>query len=341
VSFLFLSSHQLGSIKKILRSAGLFTLAIVASWWTQAAIAKDPPLQKVTVALDWTPNTNHTGLYVAKAQGDFKKSGLDVTLIQPNQTSATKLVAAGAADFGISFMSDVFKARAKGLPVRAVAAIMQSSTSCFAWRETSPIRTVKDWENKRYGGWGTPEEEATIRYIMKKNNADFSKVKIVTTGVEDFVPATNGHADFMWVYMGWGGMMAKIKGVKIKTLCAKDLDPLFDRPAPLITVSETTLATKGDLVKKFLSAVGSGYQLASSNPKAASALLLKEVPELDPELVLRSAEFLAPYYMKDAKQWGSMKPKIWELVGQWLKENAIVDKIEASQQYFTNDYLPQ
>ena len=37
-------------------------------------------LRPITVVLDWTPNTNHTGLYVAQAEGYFEEQGLDVTL---------------------------------------------------------------------------------------------------------------------------------------------------------------------------------------------------------------------------------------------------------------------
>ena len=39
-------------------------------------------LTRVTLMLDWTPNTNHTGLYVAQAKGFYKDAGLDVTILE-------------------------------------------------------------------------------------------------------------------------------------------------------------------------------------------------------------------------------------------------------------------
>ena len=58
-------------------------------------------LKKITVILDWIPNTNHTGLYVAKDKGYYKQEGLDVEIIQPAQGSTASLIAAGKGDFGV------------------------------------------------------------------------------------------------------------------------------------------------------------------------------------------------------------------------------------------------
>ncbi|MEY4064456.1 MAG: hypothetical protein RIR26_664, partial [Pseudomonadota bacterium] len=208
----------------------------------------------VTVALDWTPNTNHLGLYAAKANGTFAKYNLDVSMVQMKQTSTTQLVGAGRADFGISFVSDLLHAREQKIPVISVAGIIPHNTSCFAWRKSTSISSIKDFENKRYGGWGSPEEVATLRYLMEKAGAKFEKLKIVTTGISDFLPTTARNADFMWIYMGWDGVRATLEGVPVKTLCLKDLDPVFDHPSPLIITSDETAKKKTDMVKKFLAA---------------------------------------------------------------------------------------
>ena len=91
-------------------------------------------LQKVTVILDWTPNTNHTGLYVAKEKGYYKDLGLDVEIIQPSEGSSLQLLAAGKGDFAISYQEDLTYARTSDnpLPVKAIAAVIQHNTSGFA-----------------------------------------------------------------------------------------------------------------------------------------------------------------------------------------------------------------
>ena len=58
-------------------------------------------LEKVTFVLDWTPNTNHTGLYVAQELGYFEEAGLEVEIQQPPEDGAAVLVASGRADFGV------------------------------------------------------------------------------------------------------------------------------------------------------------------------------------------------------------------------------------------------
>src|SRR3989339_1831069 len=73
-------------------------------------------LQKVTVLLDWFPNTNHTGLYVAREKGYFASNNLDVSILQPAESGNSQVIAAGKADFGVSYQEDVTQARAAGIP---------------------------------------------------------------------------------------------------------------------------------------------------------------------------------------------------------------------------------
>ena len=48
---------------------------------TNPSPAEDTDLTKITFVLDWTPNTNHTGLYVAAQKGYFKDVGLEVEIV--------------------------------------------------------------------------------------------------------------------------------------------------------------------------------------------------------------------------------------------------------------------
>jgi ABC-type nitrate/sulfonate/bicarbonate transport system substrate-binding protein len=296
--------------------------------------------EKITVALDWTPNTNHIGLYVAKASGIFAKAGLDVRMIQMKQTSTTQVVGAGKAQFGISFVPDLLNARSRKIPIISVAAIVQENTSCFAWRESAGIKTVKDFEGRRYGGWGSPEEEATLRYLMTKNGADFSKLKIVTTGVSDFLPATAKNADFMWIYMGWDGVRAQLEKVALKTLCLRDVDPVFNHPSPLIITSEKNSKSNPEQIRKFLAAANEGYRMAIANPAAAARLFMKEVPESDVRLVTASAEYLAKEYSKGSSVWGHQNIARFEAYRDWAVGQKILKLEEKPSAFVINSFLP-
>ena len=93
--------------------------------------ADDPAtdLRPVSVILDWTPNTNHSGLYLAQARGYFADAGLDVTIVEPGDTSGLQLLAAGKADFAYSVAEGLVPAREQGAEVVSVAAVIQHNTS--------------------------------------------------------------------------------------------------------------------------------------------------------------------------------------------------------------------
>ena len=174
-------------------------------------------LEKVKVILDWTPNTNHTGIYVAKEKGYFKDLGLDVEIIQPSEGSSLQLVAAGKGDFAITYQEDLTYARTSDspMPVKAIATIIQHNTSGFASPKEKNIETVKDFEGKVYGGFGGPSEKAIFQAVMEKAGADFSKLTTVDVGTEDFFIATKNNLDFEWTFEGWTNISAKLRNFDI------------------------------------------------------------------------------------------------------------------------------
>jgi ABC-type nitrate/sulfonate/bicarbonate transport system substrate-binding protein len=297
---------------------------------------------KVTVVLDWTPNTNHTGLYVAVNEGYFEKEGLDVEIIQPQEGTAEQLVAADSAQFGVSYQENVTFARAEGVPVVSLAAVIQHNTSGFASLKEKGIVSPKDFENKKYGGWGSPIEEATLRYLMKQDGADPDKVQIVTTGDADFFQASStGDIDYAWIFEGWAGIEARLKGIELNYIDLGKVAEVFDYYTPVIITSEKNISENKDLVEKFMKAVEKGYQYAMKNPDAAAEVLMDHAPELDRSLVMESQRFLADKYQDDAPYWGMQKQEVWERYMNWLYENQfIAEKVDVTKAY-TNDFLIQ
>jgi ABC-type nitrate/sulfonate/bicarbonate transport system substrate-binding protein len=306
---------------------------------TQTKNAKGP--QKVTVMLDWTPNTNHTGLYVAQAKGYFKQQGLDVKILQPSQSGTDQLVAAGKADFGVSFQEDVTKAQSQGIPLVSIAAIIQHNTSAFASLEKENITSVKDFEGKTYGGWGTDVETAILKSVMKKNGADSSKVNNLTLGDTDFLKSIGRQADFEWIYYGWEGIEAELKGEKLNLIWLKDLDPKLDFYSPVIVTNENHIKNQPKLVKKFMTAVSEGYNYSIKHPQESANILLKNAPELNKQLVVKSQKWLSPRYQADAPQWGYQKASVWKNFIDWAYQNGVIKKKVDPSQAFTNDFLPK
>ncbi|QXM05362.1 ABC transporter substrate-binding protein [Crassaminicella indica] len=302
---------------------------------------EDNKLQKITVTLDWTPNTNHTGLYVAKDKGYYKDMGLDVEIIQPAEGTAEQLVASDKAQFGISYQEQVTLARVEDVPVVSIAAVIQHNTSGFASLKEKGIKTPKDFEGKRYGGWGSPIEKATLKALMDKHGADVKKVQILTSGATDFFASSKKDIDFAWIFEGWTGIEAKLKGIELNYIDLGKEDSALDYYTPVIITNEKNINEKKDLVKKFMEATSKGYEYAIKNPVEAADILLKYAPELNKELVVESQKFLSDKYKAEASQWGIQKREVWENYTNWLFDRALIAKKIDIDAAFTNEFLPK
>lgn len=298
-------------------------------------------LKKVTLVLDWTPNTNHTGLYVAKEKGFFKEQGLDVDIIQPGSTGADQLVASGKAEFGVSAQESLTQARVQGVPLVSIAAIIQHNTSGFASPIAKNIKTPKDFEGKTYGGWGSPVEKAVIDSLMKKEHADVNKVSIINAGDADYFTMVKKNVDFAWIYYGWTGIEAELRGEKLNMIYLTDYSKKLDYYTPVLTTNEKMIQNDPETVKAFVKAASQGYQYAIKNPDQAADILIKAAPDLNAKLVKKSQQWLADKYQDDAKQWGEQKLEIWQNYANWMSDNKLLEGKFDAKKAFTNEFLPQ
>lgn len=298
-------------------------------------------LQKVTVVLDWTPNTNHTGLYAALEKGYYKEQGLDVSIEQPPESGADTLVATGKADFAVSYQEQVTYAKTSKdpLPIKAVATIIQHNTSGFGSPKEKNITTPKDFEGKSYGGFSSPSEDAVLEAVMKKDNADFNKLDVVNIGKDDFFAAMK-NVDFAWIFEGWDGVKAEMTGYDLNFMPVRDLDERLDYYTPILITNENNIEKDPEMVKKFMKATTQGYEYCVKDPKGAADILLKHAPETDKELAVKSQEYLADKYIDDAARWGEMKDSVWDNYTAFLKEYKIIDKDMKASEAYTNEFLP-
>ncbi len=297
--------------------------------------------QKIKFVLDWTPNTNHTGIYVAQKKGYFNDEGLDVEIMMPGEVGADQLVASGKADFGVGAQESITEARVQGVPIVSIAAVIQHNTSGFASPKEKDITSPKDFAGKTYGGWGAPVEKAVLTSLMNQENASADDVDIVNMGNTDFFTAVKRDIDFAWIYYGWTGVEAELRGEELNMLYLTDYSKKLDYYTPVLTTNEQTIEENPETVKKFLAAVSKGYRFAIDNPDEAAAILIDAVPDLDVELVQASQEWLSPKYQDDADRWGEQKLEVWENYANWMYDNNLLDTRLDSEKAFTNEFLPK
>ena len=304
-------------------------------------------LTPVTLCLDWTPNTNHTGLYAALALGYYEDAGLDVQFVQPPENGAVLMCAAGQADFAID-AQDTMAASLdldEPLDVTAVAAILQHNTSGILSRAGDGITSAKGLEGKIYSTWESPVELAMIRYCMEKEGGDFDKVKLIPNNLYDEPAALAAHqTDAVWVFYGWSGINADLEEVPCDYWAFRDQAEELDYYTPVILANNAFLAESPETAKAFLEASAKGYAYAAEHPQEAADLLIEgdTTGSLDDarDLVYASQEWLSKEYIADADEWGVFDADRWNAFYGWLYTNGLTAH-DLTGTGFTNEYLPQ
>lgn len=330
--------------KKKIMAAGMAVAMTVSMMSAVPVYAEEAETEKITFVLDWTPNTNHTGLYVAESQGFFEEQGLEVEIVQPPEDGADALVASGKAQFGVSFQDTMAPGVAgeNVLPTTAVAALIQHNTSGIVSRKGEGMDTPRGMEGKKYATWDSPVEKAMIQNVVEEDGGDYSKVEMIPSTVTDEVSALQSKSvDAIWIFYGWAGVKMELEGLETDYFAFKDINPVFDYYTPVVIANNDFLASEPETAKKFLTALRDGYEYAIENPEEAAEILCEAAPELDQELTVASQNYLSEQYKAEVEQWGYIDPERWNGFYQWLNENELVEDEIPENTGFSNDYLPE
>ena len=306
----------------------------------------------VTIALDWVPNTNHSGVFVAKQKGWYDEEKLNVTVLPYSEGSVPDVqVAAGKADFGFSFEEAVTQARAAGQPIVSLAAVIQKNSSALVTLKDSGLDRPAKLAGKRYAGFGAPFEEPVINAMLACDGVASPRFENVTTNAFGFQALQARQADFVWIFMGWEGIAAKRENVELNAFPPTS-HCIPDYYTPVVITSEAMTKEKADVVRRFMRATARGYELAISDPDQAADLLIKAAPRgsfPDTELVKESARYLAPRYKEGKARWGEQDLAVWTeyprfMIRSGRLQDASGRTVTADLDYaafFTNDFLPE
>jgi len=325
----------------------MYLLAVFAV--TAAALAltgcagKKKSAAQIRVVLDWTPNTNHTGLYVAQEKGWFAEEGLTVEITQPPEDGALVLIGSGNVEFGIDFQESMGPAIAKdndALPVTAVAAIISHNTSGIISLAKSGIKNPRNLAGKRFASWETPLVTAIIKEIVENDGGNFEDVQMIPNYATDPISALQTDIDAIWIYYAWDGIAAEINGVEVNYIDLGKINTHYDFYTPILAANTNWLEKNPETARKFMRALSKGYNFAIENPAEAAEILLKHAPELDRALVTRSQQYLASRYRQDVPRWGEIEPERWAAFYRWMYAHDLLEK-DIGYGGFTNEYLPK
>ncbi len=296
---------------------------------------------KVTVALDWYPNANHAGLYLAQARGYFAAEGLDVELYTPaDPTTVLQTVGAGKDTFGISYQTDLLLQRAAGVPVVSVAALVQHPLVAVMATQAQGITRPKDLVGKTVGYPGIPSQEAFLATMLETDGARLEDVNLVNVGY-DLVPAaiSGRTAAVMGAYWTHETILAEREGYPVNVLRVEEWG-VPDYYELVLTASEETVAERSETVTAFLRAAQRGYTEAAAEQEAALDALAAASPDLDRAVETQGLELLAPVWTDDVPAFGTQTPARWDAYAAWMVQRGLIPADLDVSRAYTTDLLP-
>jgi ABC-type nitrate/sulfonate/bicarbonate transport system substrate-binding protein len=325
----------------------LLALGFAASLATIPAFAQ---AETVSIALDWTPNTNHIGLYVAEAKGFYEAAGLAVDILPYSDTSAGALVANRVADFGILGSIGLFTQRTAGADLVATYALVQTETGRLVFNaERADIQTPADLDGKIYGGFGSDWENALIGTIIRHDGGtgDF---ETVTLGTSAYEALANGAVDFTLEVYTWEGVKAERDGPAQRAFRYADFG-VPDQHTNFIGTTGAYLADHPETARAFISASRRGYDYTVAHPDEAADILVAANADaaLDRDFVRASLQALIDgHYLVGADgAIGRIDDGKMEAMGTFLFESgilkdgngALVTEKPDFSAYYSNDFL--
>jgi ABC-type nitrate/sulfonate/bicarbonate transport system substrate-binding protein len=305
----------------------------------------------VRLALDWTPNTNHTGFYVAAANGWYDQAGVDLTILPYGTSTPEALIAAGQAECGISFQDALTFAAAAGAPIVSVMAILQHTAQEIAVMDSSAIKRPRDLDGRTYAGFGYPNEVPTLAAVIKADGGK-GTFKTVTLDTAAYEALYAKRADFVITFAAWEGIEAGQRGIALRTFAFGDYG-FPDFYQVVLACDSRWLAAEPDLAREFIAATVRGFEFAADKPDQAAAILIAQNPGVfdgNPQLPAASQKFLAAGgYLRDSTgAVGRQTLTTWQGYSGFLYDQALLTGPDGKplaappdyQALFTNDFLP-
>jgi putative hydroxymethylpyrimidine transport system substrate-binding protein len=292
------------------------------------------------MVLDWYPNSDHAGLYTAIQRGYLRRNGVDLGKphVPSDSTAQIKLVAAGTADFGITYETDVLAARAHHIPVRAVMCIAQHPLDTIMSLSRSGITRPRNLAGKRIGMAGTPGDRAIVAAVMRDDGVSPVRATMVNVGYNLLPALLSGRVDaVVGVYWTWEAIQARMKGYPVHVLRVERWGvPNYCELT--VIASDSTIQHRPSLVRGTVHALQRGYAYAEAHPEAGWKALHAADRTLDRPLILRSIRLLRGAIIA-GKTVGYMNPGQWERYATWLRARGLIDAPVGGKAALTDRFL--
>jgi putative hydroxymethylpyrimidine transport system substrate-binding protein len=301
-----------------------------------------PRTQPLNLMLDWLPNADHVGIYQALANGDFTKAGLSVHVQVPTDPATPlQLLAAGKVDAAISYEPQLLLARDAGEPLVAVAALVQRPLTSIVSLHSKHITSPRQLRGKKIGDAGIPYQQAYLKTILAHAGVPAGSVKDINVGA-NLVPAMlSGRVDAtLGAYWNYEAIQLRQAGKRADVIRVDDAGvPTYDEL--VLVVRENEIANQTNELRRFVQAVGRGYQAVRADPTGGVTALVHANPSLEARLQQASVNATLPSFFPAQSNlpWGWQNQSRWNAFGRWMLQQHLIKRAQTITDASTNQLL--
>jgi NitT/TauT family transport system substrate-binding protein len=241
------------------------------------------PITSIKLQLQWLPQSQFAGYYVALDQGYFEEEGFDNVEIIPSGGDIVPqdALAAGDVDFAVAWVPKVLGTlEGTGVELTDIAQVFQKSGTLQVSFKGDGVSEVADFEGKRIGSWGFGNEWE-IFAAMAAEGLDASSVSITTQGF-DMNALLDGDVDAAqaMTYNEWAQILEVVNPATgelyqpddFDVVSYEDTDGAMLQDAIWADTARLEDPAYADAAVRFLKAIIKGWVFARDNPEEAATI---------------------------------------------------------------------
>jgi ABC-type nitrate/sulfonate/bicarbonate transport system substrate-binding protein len=304
-------------------------------------------LQPLRIALDWTPNVDFLGIYVAINNGYFTREGIKPVIIPYSGTPGETLIEAGKTDLAFTYPPSIPAYRASGLKYRAVAGLAQKDTIELAVLQSSPYTSPAQLSGKLYGGFGVPSDEPIIDAIFKKVGVARPVFRQVVLNTSAYQALDAKRVAYTTMFGGVDDVTAELGGAKLRLFPIRNyLGAAASFPDDSLVASDKEIATNASVLRRGLAALAQGYIFSAHHPAQAEKILIEDNHSFlatSQNVVVATGNATAPTFLTPSGQWGTLSDASFSGITQIMAQGGLFDgkAPPLAADDFTDSLLPQ
>jgi NitT/TauT family transport system substrate-binding protein len=267
-------------------------------------------LDSVTFILDWAYNGRHADFFAALDKGYYRDAGLEVKIVRSQgPMDAIRQVGAGNAMFGFADAAALVLARANDqIPVKMVAIIYRKPPQTIFCREDSGLKKPKDLEGNAIGVAPGSAIRSLFPAFAKAAGFDAQAVRWVVANSESQLGllAADKVQCIAEYTVAEPVLRSQLAPAKLVRFAFSDAGLSFYSNG--IVATAATIASKPDVVHRFVAATVRGMKDAFADPAAAGAIIHKLVPQVDATIAKNETEIVAELAQIPGKPLGEIDP---------------------------------